>query len=40
MLTIEQDGKVESLPGCVICWQEAIDTGIKIIAVVPIVVQK
>lgn len=35
-LTVEQEGKAETLPGCAVCWQEAIDSGIKIIKVVPI----
>ena len=36
MIKVEQDGKVETLPACPICWNEAIDTGIKILDVVPI----
>lgn len=36
LLEIEQDGKVETLPGCDVCWQEAIDRGIKILSVRPI----
>jgi len=30
ILEVVQDGKVESLPGCAICWQECIDSGIQI----------
>ena len=36
MLDIEQDGERQQLPGCAVCWQEAIDTGIKILGVRPI----
>jgi hypothetical protein len=37
MLEIEQDGKQETLPGCNICWKEAIDRGIKILSASPVV---
>jgi hypothetical protein len=30
ILEVVQDGKIESLPGCATCWQEAIDNGIQI----------
>lgn len=30
ILEVVQDGKTELLPGCAICWQEAIDAGIQI----------
>jgi len=37
MLELKQDGKIEKLPGCMTCWQEAINTkAIEIISVVPI----
>jgi hypothetical protein len=36
MLEVKQEGAVESLPGCAICWQDAIDTHIEILNVHPI----
>jgi hypothetical protein len=36
MIDLEQDGEQQTLPGCLECWQEAIDKGIKILSVRPI----
>lgn len=38
VIDLEQDGKREKLPGCMECWREAIDSGIKILSVEPITV--
>lgn len=37
MVEVEQDGKCEILPSCMVCWQEAIDTGMTILSVRPII---
>lgn len=36
MLTFERDGKQQTLPACKVCWQEYIDTKLKIISAIPI----
>ena len=36
MLEVEQEGVRQTLPGCAVCWQEAIDSGITILNVYPI----
>jgi len=36
MLKLEQDGKEQTLPACHVCWDEAIDKGIRIIEAKPI----
>lgn len=36
MLTFKRDGKTETLPACPRCWQECIDTGLKILKATPI----
>lgn len=36
MLCFERDGKTETLPACPKCWQECIDTGLKILSAKPI----
>lgn len=36
MLKLKQDGKVQTLPGCVTCWNEAIEKGIQILEARPI----
>lgn len=35
MIELEQE-EIEILPGCTICWEKAIERGIKIISVTPI----
>lgn len=37
MITVTQDGKTETLPACVECWNECINTKIKISEVKPLV---
>ena len=34
-ITVTQDGKTETMPGCKTCWNEAIDNKIEISEVVP-----
>lgn len=36
MLTVKQDGKTETLPSCVICWNEAMEKGIPVLKVTPL----
>lgn len=36
MLKCEQDGKVQTLPGCAACWSEALEKGIKVLQATPI----
>lgn len=36
MITVKQDGGTQTLPGCQICWQECLDTGVEILEVKPI----
>lgn len=35
MLTVQQAKKVERMPACVVCWNEAMERCIKILAVEP-----
>jgi len=41
IVTIEvtQDGKTEKMPACLKCWNEAIETGIKISEVLPVAIK-
>jgi hypothetical protein len=32
----KEDGKVRTMPACQKCWQECIDTGVKILKATPI----
>lgn len=36
MLKIEQDGKVDDLPGCQECWKEAQEKRLRILEVTPL----
>lgn len=36
MLTIEQDGKTDTLPACMRCWTECVENGINITKAVPL----
>lgn len=38
-LEVKQDGKLENLPGCQTCWNEAKERGIEIISAKPITVK-
>ena len=39
-MTVEQEGKVSTLPACNICWNEAIERDMKIIKTEPIINNK
>lgn len=36
MIKFERDGKEQTLPACMECWQECIDTKVHILEVIPI----
>jgi len=38
-ITVEQDGKPQTLPCCKTCWQEAITAGIRVLKIEPLPVK-